>query len=554
MTVANTGPEGYRTLARLRAAALKADAGDLPGALALWDQVSADEAADPQLRNIANLLWVQHEVDHGDPAAVQGRLAPLIAPGNPWRPMALESQAWLLLRTGETDKARDVLRQLTGDPMAPPGVRSRAGYLLQGLGEPPPAPGQRSGEDRRMKLTRRAALLALPLGLGGCSWFDNMFSDNKPPLPGKREAVLAARRGLEIDPNEKSQVVVPPAGADARVAAGRRHADPCRRQHRRLRAATGLEGRYRRGRRLPRQDHRAARRGRRPRVHHGQRRHGRRLRRASPARGNGAPTRRASTTAAPISAAASPSIGGTVYATTGRGRGAGLDAATGKINWRKADQLAGALRRRPSSDGKLLLHHARRPAAGAQCRGRHARLGLSGHHEQPPPCWPARRRRWPAGSSWPGSARATWSPCAPTAATLAWSDSLAAARGRNSLLDLSAIRGLPVIDRRAGLRDRRSAACSSASTCAPAAACGSASSAAARRPGSPATGCTSCSTDQALAALTADDGRVRWVSDLPRWDDPEKQKDPIFWSGPVLAGGKLVLVEHQRQGRSRSTR
>ncbi len=136
-SIANSGPEGYRTLAPLRAAALKADAGDLAGATALWDEVSADEAADPQLRNIANLLWVQHEVDKGDPAAVQGRLEPLIAPGNPWRAMALESQAWLQLRTGETDKARDTLRRLTADPLAPPGVRSRAGYILQGLGDAP---------------------------------------------------------------------------------------------------------------------------------------------------------------------------------------------------------------------------------------------------------------------------------------------------------------------------------------------------------------------------------------------------------------------------------
>ena len=35
-------PEGYATLARLREAALKADAGDLQGATALWDQVAGD--------------------------------------------------------------------------------------------------------------------------------------------------------------------------------------------------------------------------------------------------------------------------------------------------------------------------------------------------------------------------------------------------------------------------------------------------------------------------------------------------------------------------------
>ena len=36
--LAAKAPEGYATLARLREAALKADAGDLPGAAALWDQ------------------------------------------------------------------------------------------------------------------------------------------------------------------------------------------------------------------------------------------------------------------------------------------------------------------------------------------------------------------------------------------------------------------------------------------------------------------------------------------------------------------------------------
>lgn len=143
--VANSGPEGYRTLARLRAAALKVNAGDLPGALALWDQVAADTAADPLVRDLANLLWVQHQVDGGDPAAVQGRLAPLIAPGNVWRPLALENQAWLLLRTGEADKAKAILRQLVSDPTAPDGVRGRAGGVLTRLGDTPGASAEGTG-------------------------------------------------------------------------------------------------------------------------------------------------------------------------------------------------------------------------------------------------------------------------------------------------------------------------------------------------------------------------------------------------------------------------
>jgi len=137
--MAANAPGGYRTLARLRAAALKVSAGDLPGALALWDQVSADTEADQELRDLASLLWVQHQVDAGDPAAVQGRLAPLIAQGNAWRPLALESQAWLLLRTGDQDGARAILRGLVGERMAPEGVRARAAGLLTRLGETPPA-------------------------------------------------------------------------------------------------------------------------------------------------------------------------------------------------------------------------------------------------------------------------------------------------------------------------------------------------------------------------------------------------------------------------------
>lgn len=137
-----TAPEGYRTLARLRAATLKVTAGDRPGALSLLDQVSADTAADPLLRGLADLFWVQSEVDAGDPAAVEGRLAGLLTAGNAWRPMAMETQAWLLMRTGREDQARDVLKTLQADPAAPEGVRGRAGWLLVRLGGTPAGAGE----------------------------------------------------------------------------------------------------------------------------------------------------------------------------------------------------------------------------------------------------------------------------------------------------------------------------------------------------------------------------------------------------------------------------
>ncbi len=136
--LAATAPEGYRTLARLREATLRAGAGDLPAALQLWDQVSADTTADPLLRDLASLSWVQHQVDQGDPAAVEGRLSPLVGLGNPWRALALEQQSLLAIRTGQEARARDILKTLQADTAAPDGVRGRASGLLSRLGEAPP--------------------------------------------------------------------------------------------------------------------------------------------------------------------------------------------------------------------------------------------------------------------------------------------------------------------------------------------------------------------------------------------------------------------------------
>jgi outer membrane protein assembly factor BamB len=44
-----------------------------------------------------------------------------------------------------------------------------------------------------------------------------------------------------------------------------------------------------------------------------------------------------------------------------------------------------------------------------------------------------------------------------------------------------------------------------------------------------------------VLCMTRRDGRIRWVQTLPQFDDPE-EKVPITWSGPVLAGDRLILV------------
>ena len=132
--LAVTAPEGYKTLARMRAAGLKADAGDVPGAIALWNTVAADSTADPLLRDLASLQATARELDHGDPTQLEARLKPLAEPGNPWSTLAQEQLAMLDLRQGKVADARKILQTLAVDIASPSGLRARASALLAGLG------------------------------------------------------------------------------------------------------------------------------------------------------------------------------------------------------------------------------------------------------------------------------------------------------------------------------------------------------------------------------------------------------------------------------------
>jgi hypothetical protein len=130
---AATAPDGYKTLANLRAAALLADAGDKTDALGLWNNVAADTAADPLLRDLANLFWAQHALGSAPDADVLARLQPLTADANPYHALARETQALLYLGEGKTGLAKALFTQIAGDPNAPDGVRNRADGLLAKL-------------------------------------------------------------------------------------------------------------------------------------------------------------------------------------------------------------------------------------------------------------------------------------------------------------------------------------------------------------------------------------------------------------------------------------
>ncbi|HEY0437435.1 MAG TPA: PQQ-binding-like beta-propeller repeat protein, partial [Phenylobacterium sp.] len=124
---------------------------------------------------------------------------------------------------------------------------------------------------------------------------------------------------------------------------------------------------------------------------------------------------------------------------------------------------------------------------------------------------------------------------------VAWSDSLASARGRTSIVDLSAIRGMPVIkggvvygiglgrlmlavDMRSGRRLWEREVASS------------------ETPWVAGDWIFIMDTDNQMGAINRNDGGLAWVSQLGRFENEEKQRNPITWVGPVLAGDRLVVA------------
>jgi outer membrane protein assembly factor BamB len=51
--------------------------------------------------------------------------------------------------------------------------------------------------------------------------------------------------------------------------------------------------------------------------------------------------------------------------------------------------------------------------------------------------------------------------------------------------------------------------------------------------------------DWDLLCLSRNTGRVFWVRSLPRYQDEEAKKDPIIWTGPILASDRLIVAGSQ---------
>ncbi|HEV2300703.1 MAG TPA: tetratricopeptide repeat protein [Stellaceae bacterium] len=124
---------GYAVLAPFEEAAVLAKSGDEKGAVGVYERLARQADVDPVFRDLATLLAVMHELPGQDPKALIGRLKPLTAAGNPWRPTALELTAIAEIDAGDKTQAAAIYRQLAAEPATPGNLRARAAQMAAAL-------------------------------------------------------------------------------------------------------------------------------------------------------------------------------------------------------------------------------------------------------------------------------------------------------------------------------------------------------------------------------------------------------------------------------------
>jgi outer membrane protein assembly factor BamB len=384
-------------------------------------------------------------------------------------------------------------------------------------------------------LSRRAALL-LPLAAAGC---DEFFGTEKAPLPGTRIPVMAPGRGLAIDNPPGRPVVLPPpapndAWPQAGGTAGHVMENPAAATvlHIAWSAEIGEGGGYREAitarpvianRRVFTMDSDAV-------VCAFGTINGTRLWRT--------PTRAKKNRSTNVGGGLGLD-GDTLYVTTGRGDALALDPASGKIRWRV--DLGNPARTAPTiAEGRLFVAlidgtlQALSTDNGTVLWSYQGGTPDTGVLGLPAPAYSE-------GILVAGFGSGDLVALHATSGGVAWSDNLASSAGRNSMVDLPAIRAMPVIDRaevfavglgglmlcldlRSGRRlwEREIAASNT--------------------PWLAGDWLFVISTDQKMAALNRADGAVAWVRQLPHYENEKKQTGPISWLGPVLVSDRLVAV------------
>jgi hypothetical protein len=129
--IATTAPAGYRTLARLRAAAEAAQR-DPKDAVKLYDAITADRSVPAQDRDLSAVRAAQLLVDSSGYPEIQQRLEPISGATGAYRHTAREMLALSAWRASNVAAARQWIEQINTDAETPASLRNRV-EVLQAL-------------------------------------------------------------------------------------------------------------------------------------------------------------------------------------------------------------------------------------------------------------------------------------------------------------------------------------------------------------------------------------------------------------------------------------
>lgn len=125
------GYGSYPLLARMRAATVLAEKGDLEAAVAEFDAVAADGSIAEAIRDMARLRAALLLVDTGSYADVASRAEVLAVDGNALRHSAREALGLAAWKEGKFEDALKLFEQINNDNEAPRNLRQRASVMAE---------------------------------------------------------------------------------------------------------------------------------------------------------------------------------------------------------------------------------------------------------------------------------------------------------------------------------------------------------------------------------------------------------------------------------------
>jgi hypothetical protein len=126
--IAAEAPAGYRTLAKLRAAAETAKR-DSAAAVKIYDDIAGDASVGAAEQDLAKLRAAGLLMESSSFADMLKRLEPVAAAGRTYRHTARELLALSAWRNNDTAAARQWLDAISADAQTPPSLRNRAEAL-----------------------------------------------------------------------------------------------------------------------------------------------------------------------------------------------------------------------------------------------------------------------------------------------------------------------------------------------------------------------------------------------------------------------------------------